>query len=367
MKALNERAEAALATPQRMSRRSPGLFRVTWSHFRRSRFGIYGLVFVAILLAIGFFAPVLANNQPVLCRYHGKIYAPAIVEFAWNIPFAKALVKKSPPFNQATFDFKFEFADAASRDPADWAWMPLIPFGPYDTSSRVLEPPGSEHWLGTDETGRDLLARMIYGARVSLLVGFVSVGIATVIGIFFGALAGYFGGIVDILISRFIEVMQCFPEFFLILSIVVWRPPSIWNVMIVIGFVRWTGIARFVRGEFMRQRDSEYAIAARALGAAAPRIVMHHLLPNSLAPVFVMVTFGIANAIILEGALSFLGFGVAPPQASWGGILKSAKDNLETTSHMMFPPCIAIFISVLSYNLVGDALRDAIDPRINRT
>jgi peptide/nickel transport system permease protein len=197
-----------------------------------------------------------------------------------------------------------------------------------------------------------------------MMVGFVSVGIATLIGLFVGALAGYFGGWVDIVISRIIEVVICFPIFFLILSIMVWLPPSIWNVMIVIGLTRWTSIARYVRGEFIRLREIDFSVAASALGASHGRIIFRHIMPNALAPVFVTVTFGIASAILIEAGLSWLGFGVMPPDPSWGNILRAAFDNIFTSPHMVFPPCVAIFLAVLSYNLVGDALRDAIDPRL---
>jgi peptide/nickel transport system permease protein len=190
------------------------------------------------------------------------------------------------------------------------------------------------------------------------------VGISTFIGLILGSLAGYFGKWVDILLSRVMEVVICFPVLFLILSIMAWFEPSIWNVMIVIGITRWVGIARYVRGEFIRLREIDFSMAAQALGAGHLRMIFRHIMPNALAPVFVPVTFGIASAILIEAALSWLGFGAMPPQASWGNILRTAFDNIFTTAHMVYPPCVAIFLAVLSYNLVGDTLRDAIDPRL---
>jgi peptide/nickel transport system permease protein len=195
-------------------------------------------------------------------------------------------------------------------------------------------------------------------------VGFISMGIATLLGLFFGAVAGYFGGWWDILISRVIEIVLCFPTFFLILAVLAWLPPRIENVMIVIGLTRWVSIARYARGEFLRLREQDYAVAARALGAGWPRVIFRHLLPNSLAPVLVSVSFGIASAILVEAGLSWLGFGVQPPQPSWGNILRAGYQSMLTTGHMIPPPCVAIFLAVLSFNLIGDALRDAIDPRV---
>jgi peptide/nickel transport system permease protein len=177
-------------------------------------------------------------------------------------------------------------------------------------------------------------------------------------------MAGYWGGWVDMVISRIFEVVICFPVFFLILSIMVWLEPSITNVMIVIGLTRWTSIARYTRGEFIRIKGLDYATAARALGAGNIRIMFRHILPNSLAPVLVTITFGIASAILVEAGLSWLGFGVQPPAPSWGNILRTAYDSLRIAPHLVFPPCVAIFLAVLAYNLVGDALRDAIDPRL---
>ncbi len=348
-----------------MKRKSEGFWRSSWRRFRKSKLGMIGLFLVLLLIGTGLLAPVLANDQPIMCRFKGEIHAPGLVELTWNIPFAKHVIKKSFPFDQAGFRFRKRFE--REKEEGDWAWLPPVPYHPNGTSTNVLQPATTEHFIGTDEVGRDLAARMIYGARVSMLVGFVSVGISTIIGLFLGCLAGYFGGIVDVLISRLIEIVLCFPVFFLIVSIVVWRPPSIWNVMIVIGLVRWTGTARYVRGELIRLRDSEYALAARALGASSARVIFRHLLPNSLAPIFVTVTFGIAAAIAVEASLSWLGFGVQPPQASWGNILKQAYVNIQTAPHMIFPPCIAIFIAVLSYNLVGDTLRDAVDPRVAKS
>jgi peptide/nickel transport system permease protein len=240
----------------------------------------------------------------------------------------------------------------------------LIPYHEYEQTADFLAPPSAEHWLGTDELGRDVTARMIHGTVISVKVGFVSVGISAIIGIIIGGLAGYWGGWIDIVISRMIEIVICFPVFFLVLAIMVWLEPNIINVMVVIGLTRWTSIARYVRGEFMRIKGQDYVTAARALGVGHGRIMFRHILPNSLAPVLVSITFGIASAILVEAGLSWLGFGVQPPDPSWGNILRTAYDTLRVAPHLVYPPCVAIFLAVLAYNLVGDALRDAIDPRL---
>ncbi|MCH7526053.1 MAG: ABC transporter permease [Planctomycetes bacterium] len=328
--------------------------------YRKNRRGMIGLVCVVLLMVIAFFSPLLAARQPIVCRYQGRLFFPAVVEVFQNIPLVPYVLTKAKPFNLPGFNAKAEL------DPLDFAIWPLIPYGPLETTPRVLHPPSAEHWLGTDSIGRDIAARMVYGTIVSVKVGIVSMGIAAIIGIAIGAVAGYFGGWVDALVSRVIEVVICFPIFFLILSVMIWLEPNILNVMIVIGLTRWTAIARYTRGEFMRLKTLDYVTAARAVGVGPVRIMFRHLLPNSLAPVLVTVTFGIASAILIEAGLSWLGFGVQPPQPSWGNILRSAYEHLRIASYMVYPPCVAIFCAVLVYNLVGDALRDAIDPRIHQ-
>jgi len=331
-----------------------------WSRVRRNRRGLTGLCFVGFMLLVAFFSPLLATNQPIVCKYQGNWYFPAVVEIFQSRGSGPHWIKKCPPFNLPQFDAKRQL------DPQAFAIWPLIPYSEYEQTANFLSPPSRRHWLGTDELGRDIAARMIHGTSVSVEVGFVSMGIAALIGIAVGALAGYWGGWVDIIISRIIEIVICFPVFFLILAIMVWLEPNIINVMIVIGLTRWTSIARYARGEFIRIKGQDYVIAARALGIGHLRIMFRHILPNSLAPVMVSVTFGIASAILLEAGLSWLGFGVQPPSPSWGNILRTAYDSLGVAGYMVYPPCVAIFLAVLSYNLVGDALRDAIDPRLRK-
>ena len=342
------------------STRGRSIGRMAWDRFKRNPRGVIGLVVILVLAVVAFSSPILANRQPVACQYQGRLYFPAMVELVQNIPLASYIVKKSPPFSRANFDAKNDLP------PNEFAVWPLIPYSPRDTSSDTLQPPCRAHWLGTDQNGRDVMARMIYGTIVSIQVGIISMGIATLIGVILGALAGYAGGWPDMVISRFVEIVQCFPTFFLILAILAWLEPNIFNVMVVIGLTSWTSIARYTRGEFIRLQNQEYVLATRALGCGASRIMFKHILPNAIAPVLVTVTFGIASAILSEAGLSWLGFGVQQPDPSWGNILRDAYDYLRSAPYLVYPPCIAIFIAVLCYNLIGDALRDAIDPRIAR-
>jgi peptide/nickel transport system permease protein len=230
--------------------------------------------------------------------------------------------------------------------------------------ARRLQPPSWAYPLGTDDLGRDVLTRILYGARISLLVGFVAVGIATAIGIVLGALAGYYGRWVDALLMRFVDIMLCFPTFFLILAVIAFLDPSIWNIMIIIGLTGWMGVARLVRAEFLSLRERDFVLAARAIGAGDRRIIFRHILPNALSPVLVSATLGVAGAILTESALSFLGIGVQPPTPSWGNMLIAGKQTLGTAWWLSVFPGLAILITVLGYNLLGEGIRDALDPRI---
>jgi len=228
----------------------------------------------------------------------------------------------------------------------------------------VLSPPGNGHIFGTDELGRDVLSRMIWGARISLMVGFIAVGIAITIGTIIGSISGYYGGKIDAVLMRFVDMMLAFPTFFLILAVIAIVEPSISTIMIVIGLTGWMDVARLVRAEFLTLKERDFVLAAKAIGASDLRVMFRHIIPNALSPVFVAATFGIAGAILIESGLSFLGLGVQPPEPSWGNILTSGKDNITVAWWLSLFPGIAILITVLSYNLVGEGLRDAIDPRL---
>lgn len=276
-----------------------------------------------------------AATAPIV---YSQVVWPPLVHGVDEIRLAR---RPSPPF--------------WSRDPKE----PLVPAdaGPWQTP----------YWLGSDELGRDLMTRLIWGGRVSLSVGIVAVSIYMSLGIVIGALAGYFRGVVDLVVSRIIEIVICFPAFFLILTIVALFKPSIITIMVVIGLTGWTGIARLVRGEFFRLVDQEFVLAGRALGYSSSRIIFRHVLPNALAPVLVTATFGIAGAILTESALSFLGLGISVPTPSWGAILATGRPKMVTVPWLILLPGLIIFITITAYNLVGEALRDASDPRLRAT
>ena len=232
---------------------------------------------------------------------------------------------------------------------------------------KILDSPSSRHPLGTDQLGRDVLSRMLYGARVSLAVGFVSVGIATLIGIALGSAAGYHGGTIDAMVMRLVDLMLVFPRFFLLLAVLGFLRPSIWTIMAVIGLTGWMSVARLVRAEFLSLREREFVLWSQSIGASAFRIIWRHILPNAIAPVLVAITLGIPAAILAESGLSFLGLGVQPPHATWGNILSEGKDAIEIGWWLSVYPGLAILMTVLSYNLLGEGIRDALDPRLRQS
>jgi peptide/nickel transport system permease protein len=314
----------------------------------KRKLAVASLVLLVLLVVVALAAPFLAGEKPIYMVVDGESYIlPNIFNYR----------------DLARFDFS-----RWEPGPDDVAVMPLLPYAPERSNLRNrLAGPGAEHLLGTDDRGRDVLSRMIWGARVSMSVGFVAVGIALVIGCFMGAIAGYYGGWADTIVLRIIEVMLTIPHFILILTVIAFLPPSIYNIMIALGILGWTGIARLVRGEFLRLRGGDFATAARASGLRDSRIMFRHLMPNALSPVWVSATFGVAGAILTESALSFLGFGVPPPTASWGELLSQSKDYLHRGAWWLVVfPGVAIFITVTAFNLVGEGLRDAMDPRMRQ-
>ena len=246
---------------------------------------------------------------------------------------------------------------------------PLTPF-----TSKIIPtedaPMFNIYILGTDELGRDLFARMLEGTSVSLTVGFIAVGISIFLGILFGGIAGYYGKLklgfltIDTIIMRFVDIMLCFPTFFLILTVVALLPPSIYNIMIIIGLTSWMGTARFVRAEFLSLRELDYVTAARSQAIPEWRIILIHMVPNAIAPVLVSATIGVATAILIESSLSFLGFGVQPPDATWGNILSDGKQFIFDAPWITFIPGFSILFVVLAFNLCGEGIREAFNPKI---
>jgi peptide/nickel transport system permease protein len=346
---------------------SHGFWVEAWRRYRRRPLAMAALAFVGFLVAVAILAPAIAGTKPVVCRYKGNLYAPCLGYFD----------RRLEPVIFTKDKFRGEYPRSLKeKDPESWAIWPLFFQDPY-RSVRTDEWPGRpanpsrdegrpswNNLFGTDQYGVDVLAKMVHGTTVALLVGFLSMGIAGTIGIIVGSLGGYFGGWVDMLTSRITEVVMCVPTLVLILALVaIVDKPTIWKTMAIIGCTGWTGIARLTRGEFLRLKSSEFVMAARAAGAGPVRIMLRHILPNALAPILVPITFGIAAAILMESSLSFLGFGPPPPAASWGSLLNSARSNLAMWWLVVFPGT-AIFLTVLAYNLIGEGLQEATDPRL---
>jgi peptide/nickel transport system permease protein len=243
----------------------------------------------------------------------------------------------------------------------------LAPYSPFALHlDHILEPPSAQYWLGTDRLGRDVFSRMLYGGRVSLWVGFVAVGISVSIGTVLGLISGYFRGWADEVIMRSVDIMLCFPSFFLILAVIAFLEPDMTNIMIVIGLTSWMGVARLVRAETLSLREREFVAAAKLAGLPSSGILFLHILPNALAPVLITATLGVAGAILVESSLSFLGLGVQPPTASWGNMLMEGKAVIETAPWLSVYPGLAILVTVLGYNLLGECLRDMLDPRMEQ-
>jgi peptide/nickel transport system permease protein len=319
---------------------------IVWRQFKKSRLAVVCLYFVTLLILMAILAPLIANDRPIVMRQDGRWSSPALFPLPEHLSIDFVQLRASLP-------------------PGTWFLMPPVPYRPgsYDLNA-VLSPPSKAHLLGTDGDGRDVAAQLVWGARASLSVGVVAVGIAVTIGIVMGLFAGFYGGMVDIAVSRLIEVMICFPTFFLVLAVLAFVGPSIYNIMIVIGVTGWTGVARLVRGECLKLRKREFVVAASVAGLRNWRIMWRHILPNALAPVLVSASFGVAGAILVEASLSFLGFGVPPSDPSWGSMLSQAQQFMDIAWWLTLTPGFAIFATITAYNLIGEALRDAIDPNL---
>jgi peptide/nickel transport system permease protein len=337
-----------------------------WRRFRRKPLPLIALVFVAILSLIAILSPAIAGTKPIVCYYKGRVYFPCLGYFSrrWE----------NPIFTRDRFRGEY-YRNLPLKDPKSWAVWPLV-FQDPERRLRLGEregypenpvgdkgTPNRFNLMGTTSKGVDVFAHLVHGTRLALLVGFVSMGIAAAIGITLGAAAGYFGGWIDIGLSRLIEIVMCLPTLILILALIaVLERPTVWHTMVVIGLVGWTGIARLTRAEFLKLRSLDYVTAARAMGAGHARIIFRHILPNALAPVLVPITFGIAAAILIENALRFLGLGDLSG-ASWGTLLNEGRTNLKMWWLSTFPG-MAIFFTVMAYNLVGEGLQEATDPRL---
>ena len=321
--------------------------------FKKNKLAHYAFYVLICFFLIAIFADFLANDKPLLCSHNGSITSPVIKEYFVDM---------------GVVQWKKEFLNIEWKDlEYDFSIWPLVPFLPsnIDFMSRYAPPGKNNHFLGTDQLGRDVLSGIIHGFRTALLIGFVVMSISSVIGITVGAIAGYYGGWVDLVIQRIIELMLTMPSFFLILTIVAFYPGGgIWVIMVVMGLTGWPGLARYTRGEFLKTRNQDYVSASIAIGNSELRTIFRHILPNSIAPVLVAVAFGVASAILTESTMSFLGIGAAN-SFTWGAILSVARGATYAWWLALFPG-LAIFITVTVYNLVGEGIRDALDPRLKQ-
>lgn len=323
-----------------------------WREFKHQRAALMSLYLIAGLAVVAVTADFIANDKPYYIEVEGEGYFPIAIDYG-----ARAGLRKWPaPLLNADF-----YVLAKQTDTVFW---PPIPYAGTrtDIQSEPFVSPSAGHWLGTDHLGRDVMAGMVHGTRISLSIGLIVVAIQALIGIILGGLAGYYGGWIDMAISRFIEMMLGIPTFFLLLTVAAIYPPSIWNVVIILGLTGWMGIARYMRSEFFKVRGQEFVEAARGLGSSDVRVMARHILPNAIAPVLVSMSFGVAGAILAESGLSFLGIGVPAHLVTWGSVLAAGRANPFAWWLAVFPG-LAIFLTVTAYNLLGDGLRDALDPK----
>jgi peptide/nickel transport system permease protein len=360
--------------------------------FRRDLFALTGLRLIIMAFVVAALAPFLANNHAIVRVADGQLSFPifrSLEPIEWRfllyVPLAGIVyVLRGPLFRQpsrgilivvglvvavqAALFFTHPYNDVTNdrTRPATFKLMPPIAWSPLESSPDALVAPGWKHLCGTDSTGRDVAARILHGARTSLAIGFVSQAIALLVGVSLGALAGYYRRWVDIAVCRFIEVMECFPSLLVILVIIGLSDAqnNMVVIMAVIGLTGWTGTARLVRGEFLRLGGQSFPQAAQALGAGDLRIILRHLLPNSLGPILVTATFGVASAILLESSLSFLGFGMQAPTPSWGDLISEGRRYIDFAWWLAFFPGVVMLLTIMSYNFVGEGLRDAVDPRL---
>ncbi|PCJ64039.1 MAG: peptide ABC transporter permease [Candidatus Hydrogenedentota bacterium] len=320
---------------------------IVFRQFRRNKLAVAASVVLVLLFGIAIFAPFLAGEKPIYLEMDGETYwLPNLFKY------------------EDLVSMQFDRWEPGENDRAVYAWIPHAP--ERSNLRNRLQGPSADHLLGTDDRGRDILSRLIWGTQISMSVGFMAVGVAIFMGVIMGAAAGFYGGKVDMVILRIIEIMLCFPSLILILALIAYLGRSIWIIMLVIGIIGSPDVARLVRGEYLKLRSSDFATAAKATGLSDIRIMFRHILPNAMAPVLVNATFGVAGAILTESALSFLGLGVRPPTASWGEILSQSKAYVDYAWWLVVFPGFAIFITVTAFNLVGEGLRDAMDPKLRQ-
>jgi len=363
-----------------------------WRHFCADSFARCSLGIVIALFVIAALAPFLANSHAIVRVADGHVTFPIFLSLEpieWRfllyvllaalIYFSRRKFRTQPQRSlgvvfvyivlvELWLGFSHPFNDPTNdRDrPASFKLLPPVAYSPIETTPDQFVPPTWKHPCGTDSTGRDIAARMLHGARISLSIGFVSQSISLLVGITLGGLAGYYRGWLDIGVSRFVEIIECFPSLLLILVVINFTGSqnNMFCIMAVIGLTSWTGVTRLVRGEFLRLSGQPFTLAAQAVGASDFRVIVRHLLPNALGPILVVATFGVASAILIESSLSFLGFGMQAPTPSWGDILSESRRYIDFAWWLAFFPGLAMLVTIMSYNFVGEGLRDAVDPRL---
>jgi microcin C transport system permease protein len=357
MSAVLPRPEAAAAPAAAAAARPMSPNQRAWARFRRNRIGYVSLWVFVVVLVLATFAELFSNDRPLVARYDGTLYVP--------------LFKNHP---ETTFggdfgtptDWKDPLITEHFARPGNWAFFTLNPYGP--STSNPFEqvpspaPPSQLHWLGTDSLGQDMVARLLYGFRVSIWFAFALTLTGTAIGIAAGALQGYFGGRVDLVLQRFIEIWGAVPELYLLIIFASIFEPSLLLLLVLLSLWGWMGLSDYVRAEFLRNRSLEFVKAARALGLSNGQIIWRHVLPNSLTPVITFLPFRMSGAIVALTSLDFLGLGVPASVPSLGDLLRQGKNNLDAW-WIIFPTFVVLVVTMLLLTFIGDALRDAFDTR----
>jgi microcin C transport system permease protein len=328
-----------------------------WRRFRRNRLGFVSLVVFVTLVVLSLFAELISNDRPLVVRYQGEFYFPIAHDYP-ETTFGGDF--------EAPTDYLDPYVRARLSQDGNWALYTINPYGArtiaYYSKFPFPSPPSADNWLGTDERGRDLLAQLLYGFRLSVLFGLALMAIGSALGILTGAIQGYFGGKTDLGFQRFIEIWESMPELYLLIIFSAIFAPSVALLLVLLSLFGWTGLSNYVRAEFLRNRQMDYVRAARALGVGNGRIMWKHILPNSMTPVVTFLPFRMSAAILALTSLDFLGLGVPPGTPSLGELLQQGKQNIDAW-WISIATFAVLVITLLLLTFMGDALRDALDPR----